>query len=100
MSHAHKADKLLIKPAAGARSAPPRCPDKSFPRHAERPVTRRVTDSTETLGWRRPQKRRNKPKSLPWVATSCRSDRMVRRGSTVGSPSEGLRKIPANGDGC
>jgi hypothetical protein len=24
MSHAHKADKLLIKPAAGARPAPPR----------------------------------------------------------------------------
>ena len=26
MSHAEKADKLLIKPAAGARPAPPRTP--------------------------------------------------------------------------
>ena len=34
MSHAHKADKLLIKPAAGARPAPPCHPDGSFPRHA------------------------------------------------------------------
>jgi len=25
----------------------------------------------------------NKPKSLPWVATSCHDERMVRRGSTV-----------------
>src|SRR5438128_3566773 len=55
MSHAHKADKLLIKPAAGARPAPPCRPDRSFPRHATRPVTRRVTSSTETPGWRRPQ---------------------------------------------
>lgn len=55
MSHAHKADKLLIKPAAGARPAPPCCPDRSFLRHATRPVTRRVTDNTETPGWRRPQ---------------------------------------------
>src|SRR5437016_11013742 len=55
MSHAHKADKLLIKPAAGARPAPPRRLDGSFPRHARRPVTRRVTSGTETPGWRRPQ---------------------------------------------
>src|SRR5437868_15052924 len=55
MSHAHKADKLLIKPAAGARPAPPCRLDSSFPRHATRPVTRRVTSSTETPGWRRPQ---------------------------------------------
>src|SRR5437764_780370 len=34
MSHASKADKLLIKPAAGARPAPPRHADSSFPRHA------------------------------------------------------------------
>jgi hypothetical protein len=27
-----------------------------------------------------PEKRRNKPKPLPWVATGCRSERMVRRG--------------------
>jgi hypothetical protein len=55
MSHAQKADKLLIKPAAGARPAPPCRPDGSFPRHARRPVTRRVTSGTETPGWRRPQ---------------------------------------------
>src|SRR5215207_4668134 len=55
MSHAGKADKLLIKPAAGARPAPPCRSDGSFPRHARRPVTRRVTSSTETPGWRRPQ---------------------------------------------
>src|SRR6266540_3482695 len=48
MSHAEKADKLLIKPAAGARPAPPCRPDGSFPRHARRPVTRRVTSGTET----------------------------------------------------
>jgi hypothetical protein len=30
---------------------------------------------------REPQ--RNKPKPLPWVATACRDERMVRRGSTV-----------------
>jgi hypothetical protein len=40
MSHAHRADKLLIKPAAGARPAPPRRLDGSFARHARRPVTR------------------------------------------------------------
>jgi hypothetical protein len=55
MSHAEKADKLLIKPAAGARPASPRRSDGSFPKHARRPVTRRVTSSTETSGWRRPQ---------------------------------------------
>ncbi len=55
MSHATSADKLLIKPAAGARPAPPCRPDGSFGRHATRPVTRRVTSSTETPGWRRPQ---------------------------------------------
>src|SRR6266545_6280648 len=48
MSHAEKADELLIKPAAGARPASPRCPDGSFARHAKRPVTRRVTSSTTT----------------------------------------------------
>jgi hypothetical protein len=55
MSHAEKADRLLIKPAAGARPAPPCRTDGSFARHARRPVTRRVTSSTETPGWRRPQ---------------------------------------------
>jgi len=51
----HKADKLLIEPAAGARPAPPCHLDGSFARHAKRPVTRRVTSSTETPGWQPPQ---------------------------------------------
>src|SRR4051812_27849924 len=55
MSHAEKADKLLIKPAAGARPASPRHSDGSDPRHAERPVTSRVTSGTANTGWRRPQ---------------------------------------------
>ena len=29
-----------------------------------------------------PETRQNKPKPLPWVATSCRKQRMVRKGST------------------
>jgi hypothetical protein len=32
MSHAHRADKLLIKPAAGARPAPPRTPRQIIPK--------------------------------------------------------------------
>jgi len=55
MSHAEKADKLLIKPAAGARPASPRHSDGSDLRHAERPVTSRVTSGTANTGWRRPQ---------------------------------------------
>jgi hypothetical protein len=48
MSHAEKADELLIKPAAGARPASPHRSDGSFARHATRPVTRRVTNGTTT----------------------------------------------------
>src|SRR4051794_39608 len=55
MSHAEKADRLLIKPAAGARPASPRRSDGSDLRHAERPVTSRVTSGTANTGWRRPQ---------------------------------------------
>jgi hypothetical protein len=41
MSHADKADKLLIKPAAGARRAPPRTRRQFIPKaHARWPVTR------------------------------------------------------------
>jgi hypothetical protein len=49
MSHAKTADKLLIKPAAGARPAPPRTRGQ-FIRKARtrRPVTRRVTRGTAT----------------------------------------------------
>ena len=49
MSHAGKADRLLIKPAAGARPAPPRTRGR-FIRKARtrRPVTRRVTRGTAT----------------------------------------------------
>src|SRR6266576_1833282 len=56
MSHAEKADKLLIKPAAGARPAPPRTRGQIIPKaRTRRPVTRRVTHDTATPGWRRPQ---------------------------------------------
>src|SRR5919204_7043439 len=40
------------------------------------------------------ESRRNKPNALPWVATACFSQRMVRRGSTGSSPSEGSAKSP------
>jgi hypothetical protein len=74
MSHAHRADKLLIKPAAGARPAPPRRSDGSFPRHARRPVTRRVTSGTETPGWRRPQTDRPAESHSPLRPRSARLD--------------------------
>jgi hypothetical protein len=49
MSHAGKADRLLIKPAAGARPAPPRTRGQFVPKaRTKRPVTRRVTRSTAT----------------------------------------------------
>jgi len=49
MSHAEKADKLLIKPAAGARPAPPRTRGRFIPKaRTRRPVTRRVTRGTAT----------------------------------------------------
>jgi hypothetical protein len=49
MSHARRADKLLIKPAADARPAPPRTRGQTIPKaHTKRPVTRRVTRDTTT----------------------------------------------------
>src|SRR5215210_8529703 len=49
MSHAEKADKLLIKPAAGARPAPPHTRRRIIPKaRTRRPVTRRVTRGTAT----------------------------------------------------
>jgi len=49
MSHAEKADRLLIKPAAGARPAPPRTRRQFIPKaRRRRPVTRRVTRGTAT----------------------------------------------------
>jgi len=49
MSHAEKADKLLIKPAAGARPAPPRTRGQFIPKaRTRRPVTWRVTRGTAT----------------------------------------------------
>jgi hypothetical protein len=49
MSHADKADKLLIKPAAGARPAPPHTRGQIIRKaRTKRPVTRRVTRSTAT----------------------------------------------------
>ena len=47
MSHASRADKLLIKPAAGARPAPPHTRGQIIPKaRTKRPVTRRVTRGT------------------------------------------------------
>jgi hypothetical protein len=49
MSHARKVDKLLIKPAADARPAPPRTSGQIIPKaRTKRPVTRRVTPGTAT----------------------------------------------------
>jgi hypothetical protein len=49
MSHANTADKLLIKPAAGARPAPPRTRGQIIAKaRTQRPVTRRVTRGTTT----------------------------------------------------
>jgi hypothetical protein len=49
MSHAKTADKLLIKPAAGARPAPPHTRGQIIPKaRTRRPVTRRVTHGTAT----------------------------------------------------
>jgi hypothetical protein len=36
-----------------------------------------------------PPKPRNRPKPLPWVATSCRDEPMVKEGVDGSSPSEG-----------
>src|SRR5207253_3330701 len=49
MSHANTADKLLIKPAADARPAPPHTRGQIIPKaRTKRPVTRRVTHGTAT----------------------------------------------------
>jgi hypothetical protein len=49
MSHAETADRLLIKPAAGARPAPPRTRGQFIPKaRTRRPVTRRVTRGMAT----------------------------------------------------
>jgi hypothetical protein len=49
MSHATTADKLLIKPAAGARPVPPHTRGQIIRKaHTKRPVTRRVTRGTAT----------------------------------------------------
>ena len=57
MSHTpDRVDKLLIKPTAGARPAPPCRPDRSLGKaRPRRPVTRRVTSSSTTPGWQQPQ---------------------------------------------
>ena len=48
MSHATKADKLLIKPTAGARPASRRTPGRFIPKAREkRPDARRVTSDTD-----------------------------------------------------
>jgi hypothetical protein len=62
MSHADEADRLLIKPAAGARPAPPHTRGRFIPKaRTRRPVTRRVTRGTATtrlaMGPDRPTRR-------------------------------------------
>ena len=55
MSHAEKADKLLIKPAAGARPAPPRTRGQIIPKArnaASHPTSHKQHGDTR---WRRPQ---------------------------------------------
>ena len=76
MSHTpNGADKLLIKPTAGARPAAPCCSDESFPRHApRRPVTRRITSSSTTTRLAttpdRPARRvsQSPERSGPWLS--------------------------------
>ena len=49
MSHARRADKLLIKPAADARPAPPCTRGQIIPKaHTKWPITRRITRGTTT----------------------------------------------------
>jgi len=49
MSHAPKADKLPMEPAADARPAPPHTRGQIIPKaRTKRPVTRRVTRGTTT----------------------------------------------------
>ena len=75
MSHAPRADKLLIKPAAGARPAPPHTRGQ-FIRKArtQRPVTRRVTQARRQPGWQPPQTdqpsesyRHQKARAVTWI---------------------------------
>jgi hypothetical protein len=47
MSHATKADKLLIKPTAGARPASPCTPGRFIAKARKRPDARRVTNGTD-----------------------------------------------------
>src|SRR4029453_74305 len=74
MSHADKADKLLIKPAAGARPAPPRTRRQFIPKaRTRRPVTRRVTRGTATPRLATASDRPTRP-VLPSPETSLGSD--------------------------
>src|SRR5215211_9236932 len=76
MSHADEADRLLIKPAAGARPAPPRTRGRFIPKaRRKRPVTRRVTSGTATT-------------RLAWAP-----DRPT--GRVLPSPEEAARTLPA-----
>jgi hypothetical protein len=56
MSHANEADRLLIKPAAGARPAPPRTRGRFIPKaHRKRPSLDESHTTRRQPGWRRPQ---------------------------------------------
>jgi hypothetical protein len=83
MSHAGKADKLPIKPAAGARPAPPHTRGQIIPKaHTKRPVTRRVTRGTATTRLAmvpdRPQRESHSPLEAIRAAERSQRRRMSR----------------------
>jgi hypothetical protein len=82
MSHAETADKLLIKPAAGARPAPPHTRGQIIPKaHTKWPVTRRVTHGTATTRLAMaPDRPRRRLLPSPEKAKRCPSFTRVRCG--------------------
>ena len=74
MSHAHKADKLLIKPAAGARPAPPRTRGRIISR-ARKAATRPTSHKQRAdPGWRgRQTDRPDESHRCPTLACPCGS---------------------------
>jgi hypothetical protein len=93
MSHAQRADRLLIKPAAGARPAPPRTRGRFIPKaRTKRPVTRRVTHDTATTRLASAPDRPTR-RVLPSPESYCR-DRYGGASSdrAIGRPAERARK--------
>ena len=64
MSHAEKADKLLIKPAAGARSAPPRTRRQFIPKARTRRASHPTSHTRHGDNQAGNNTRRNHPASL------------------------------------